>query len=380
MSTDPMQPDIGFYFDAMSTPLDTVSMQYRADGRFETIATLVETISEEWQRNNEQAAIDLDTLGPMLAEVQSTHPTDSNVDSLVLFYLALQDVRKGPWYTPSKVPPTRKAVPPTAKLTVFDVAGTAALSVLTAGRAGSPTTSTAPGWGLAQLTNSSLVAIKEVPYPACVPFNASYRAGAATLVNMINQTPGKFAMVGTSQGAMVITSVYDEIYSGKLSSRNGDFLQGITYGNPCRKAKSIAPGCVDPGGHGINVNSWLQSSVDSRWWDFVNPGDPAACNGAGPWNVGGITYDYSGSNGTWTASLFAKMCKNFNGNLAALIGQLQNPPQNIAALAISLFEVLTGVTVGPHTTYGQTTPIAGNPLTCAKLAAQQLMAIAASLP
>jgi hypothetical protein len=103
MPTDPMQPDIGFYFDAMSTPLDTVSMQYRADGRFETIATLVETISEEWQRNNEQAAIDLDTLGPMLAEVQSTHPTDSNVDSLVLFYLALQDVRKDPWYTGSSI-------------------------------------------------------------------------------------------------------------------------------------------------------------------------------------------------------------------------------------------------------------------------------------
>jgi hypothetical protein len=41
---------------------------------------------------------------------------------------------------------------------------------------------------------------------------------------------------------------------------------------------------------------------------------------------------------------------------------------------------LTGVAIGPHTTYGKTTPIPGNPLTCAQLAAQQLTAIAASLP
>src|SRR5271170_3581739 len=202
MPTDPMQPDIGFYFDAMSTPLNTVSMQYRSDGRFEAIATLVETISEEWKWNNEQAGIDLETLGPLLAEVQSSHPTDSNVNTLVLFYLALLAVRNGPWYTPAKVPPAPKAVPPIAKLTVYDVAGTSALAVLTAGRAGSPTTSTAPAWGLAQKIKSSPITIKEVPYPACVPFDASCRAGAATLVNMISQTRGKFAMVGTSQGAM----------------------------------------------------------------------------------------------------------------------------------------------------------------------------------
>ncbi len=380
--TDPTQPDLGFYFDAISTPLSTVSRQYHSDGRFEAIATLVESISEEWQWNNEQAVTDLDRLGPMLAEVQSSHPTDSNVNTVVLFYLALLDVRNGPWYTPSKVPPTPKAVPPPAKLTVFDVAGTSALAVLTAGRAGSPTTSTAPAWKLAQLTKPSLVRVKEVPYPACVPFNASYQTGVATLMNMISQTPGKFAMVGTSQGAMVIAAVYEEIWkpNGKLHSRNGDFLQGITYGNPCRQAGSVPPGCVDPGGHGINVNSWLQSGVDKRWWDFANAGDPAACNGGGPWTVDGITYDYSGLNGSWTASLFAEMCKNFGGDLAALIGRLQNPPYNVAALAISLFEVLTGATVGPHATYGQTKPIIGNPSTCAELAAQQLMTIAVSLP
>jgi len=239
---------------------------------------------------------------------------------------------------------------------------------------------TTPSWHLAQFTNPSLITIKEVPYSACVPFNPSYEAGAATLVNMITDTTGKFAMVGTSQGAMVISSVYNTIRNGELQGRNADFVQGITYGNPCRQAGSIAPGCVDPGGCGINVNSWLQSGVDSRWWDFVNPGDPAACNGAGPWTVDGMTYDYRGSNGLWTAELFAEMCQNFNGDLIALIGQLVDPPANIADLANALFETLIGVSVGPHTTYDRTTPIAGDARTCAQLAAQRLMTIAESLP
>jgi hypothetical protein len=268
----------------------------------------------------------------------------------------------------------------TAPLTVFDVAGTSAVAVLTSGWLGSPTAQTTPAWHLAQLTDPSLITIKEVPYKACMPFNPSYQAGVATLVDMINQTPGKFAMVGTSQGAMVISCVYDKIRNGELQSRNSDFRQGITYGNPCRKAGSIAPGCTDPGGAGINVDSWLMTSVDNRWWDFANPGDPAACNGAGSWTVDGFTYDYSGSDGVWTATLFKEMSQNFNGDLNglnALIGQLADPPVNIFDLAFSLYETLIGVTIGPHTTYDRTTPIANNPATCAELAAQQLTSIAA---
>ena len=96
-------------------------------------------------------------IDPMQPDVQAGHPTDSNVNTLVLFYVALQGVLSGPRYTPSHVPPAPTTVPPTPRLTVFDVAGTAALAVLTAGRTGSPTTRTAPSWRLAQLTNPSLI-------------------------------------------------------------------------------------------------------------------------------------------------------------------------------------------------------------------------------
>jgi hypothetical protein len=387
MSTDEIPPDIGFFFDAMSAPLDKASMLYEKDDRFRAIAVLLETISAEWTRDNARTGIDLDRLGQTLADVQQNHPGDANVNSLVRFYLALTGVRSGPWYAPSPAPPAPTAAPPTprrltatptATLTVFDVAGTSALSVLTGGRAGAPTSQTVPAWGLATLTDPNLITIVEVPYPACVPFNASCQAGVTTLKTLIDQkTTDKFAMVGTSQGAMVVSQVYDTIL--KTGCHDDDFVQGITYGNPCRKQGSIAPGCVDPGGYGINVDSWLQPEVDGRWWDFVNPGDPAACNGAGPWLVNGFPFDYRDSIGEWAALLFWEMCNNFSGNIGALIAKL-NPPLTMLTLVISLVDTLTGAGLGgPHTTYDQTTPISGNSSTCAELAALQLTDIAKSL-
>jgi hypothetical protein len=381
MSTDEIPPEIGFYFDAMSGPLADASAQYNTDDRFQTIATLLATISAEWTADPAQTSSDLDTLGQTLTEVQLSHPTDSNVASLEQLYLALQGVRSGLSSTPSASP---MAVPAPAKLTVFDVAGTSVKSVLSFGL-DHPTAQTPPSWNLANLANSNptLITIKEVPYPACVPFNASYQAGAASLISMINNMTGPFAMVGTSQGAMVIASVYKRLLdpNDALHSRNGDFLQGITYGNPCRQPGSIAPGCADPGGWGINVDSWLQSNVEPRWWDFANPGDPAACNGAGKWNVGGIPYDYRGSIGNWSALMFSEMCRNAIGNFFALLPQLQNPPPTILGILPAVFETLIGASAGPHTTYDKTTPNGAQPgLTCTQLAAQQLLTVARSIP
>jgi hypothetical protein len=379
MSTDENQPDIGFFLDAMSGPLAAASALYPSDARFHSIATLVETISTEWTGDNAQTDSDLDSLGQSLLDVQQSHPTDSNVHSAVQSYLALQGVRSGPWRTPVKPPLAPAAALPTAKLTVFDVSGTSALSVLTGGAAGT-TAQSPPSWNLAGLIDPNLITIKEVPYPAGMPFNNSYQKGVTNLEAMITNTPGPFALVGTSQGAMVIAAVYDAVRkgTGALASRTGDLRQGIAYGNPCRKRGSIAPGCADPGGYGINVDSWLQSVVDPNWWDFVNPGDPAACNGAGPWNVDGVPYDYRSGIGQWAATLFAEMCTTFSGNPATLIAGL-NVPLNIVPLATALFGTLIGATVGPHTTYDKTKPKSGSPLTCTQLAANQLMDIAGSL-
>jgi hypothetical protein len=155
-----MQSDIGFYLDAMSGPLDAATTQYEADDRFHTIATLVETVSAEWTQDDAQTGSDLDTLGQSLLDVQQSHRTDSNVNSLVEFYLSLQGLRSGPSHIPTKPPLAVPATQSTAKLTVFDVSGTSALAVLTAGRVGSSTAQTVPSWNLATSTNPSLIAIK----------------------------------------------------------------------------------------------------------------------------------------------------------------------------------------------------------------------------
>jgi len=104
MSTDEMPPDIGFYFDAMAAPLDDASTQYNTDDRFQAIATLLATISAEWTGDDARTSSDLSTLGQTLADVQQSHPTDSNVASLEQLYVALQGVRSGPSSTPSKPP------------------------------------------------------------------------------------------------------------------------------------------------------------------------------------------------------------------------------------------------------------------------------------
>ncbi len=130
MSTGEMPPEIGFYFDAMSAPLADASTQYKDDDRFQTIATLLSTISAEWAGDPAQTSSDLDTLGQTLLEVRLSHPIDANVTSLERLYLALQAVRSGLSSTPSESPMT---VPSTAKLTVFDVSGTSGQSVLSFG-------------------------------------------------------------------------------------------------------------------------------------------------------------------------------------------------------------------------------------------------------
>ncbi len=380
MSTDELPPEIGFYFDAMSPPLADASTQYNTDDRFQTIATLLATISAEWTGDPARTSSDFDALGQTLTDVQQSHPTDSNVISLMQFYVALQGVRSDPHYAPGKPPPAPHLVPAGTKLTVFDVAGTSAASVITAG--GVPTTAqTPPSWNLANMVNTSLITVKEVPYPACVPFGTSYLAGANKLVTMISQMTGPFAMVGTSQGAMVIASAYQTLLdnSAPVAGRIDDFKLGVTYGNPCRKMGSIAPNCKDPGGQGINHESWLMTTVDpDRWWDFVNPGDPAACNGGGPWTVNGMPYDYSGQIGDLAAGMFLEMYRSFSGDLGALLADL-NPPPNLVLVLITVFNTLFGV-AGPHSTYDKTTPDSTQPgVTCTQLAVNKLNSIAAAL-
>jgi hypothetical protein len=104
--------------------------------------------------------------------------------------------------------------------------------------------------------------------------------GVNNLKALIEQLPPgrKFAITGASQGAMVISRVYEEIRGGTLAARDADLLAAVAFGNPRRYPGWSIPGGTAPGG----VNSRgaygddIMDEPDSRWWDFVNTGDIVA--------------------------------------------------------------------------------------------------------
>lgn len=102
---------------------------------------------------------------------------------------------------------------------------------------------------------------------------ATVDLGVAQLTTAIQQTPGKFAIVGMSQGAIVASEVYKQLLGGSLADRNDDLLAGITFGNPEREGGHTIPGGTDPGGHGIAASDHRLAGTESRWWDFADPND-----------------------------------------------------------------------------------------------------------
>lgn len=118
--------------------------------------------------------------------------------------------------------------------------------------------------------------VVEIPYLggiADIYNELSIGDGVTRLVDAINNTPGKFAITGMSQGAAVASEVYKRIVGGDLSHRSGDFLGGMMFGNPFREAGHTIPGGTDPGGHGIAGSSHRLSGSETRWWDFSDPED-----------------------------------------------------------------------------------------------------------
>lgn len=104
--------------------------------------------------------------------------------------------------------------------------------------------------------------------------------GVTNLVAAINALPAgtKFAVCGTSQGAIVVSRVYDMVRAGTngLAGRDADMIAGVAFGNPRRAPGwSIPGGVAPPNSRGVLVTD-IMPTPDERWWDFVNTDDPAA--------------------------------------------------------------------------------------------------------
>lgn len=113
-------------------------------------------------------------------------------------------------------------------------------------------------------------------YPAAsFPMGNSVQQGRAELKRLIRERPGKIALAGYSQGAIVTTLTYlldlrDP--RGELHDRLPDVVASVTFGNPCReKGKANGnrlAGIPIPEGRGI-ADTLLTDTPD--WWmDFAH--------------------------------------------------------------------------------------------------------------
>lgn len=113
-------------------------------------------------------------------------------------------------------------------------------------------------------------------YPAqAFPMGPSVEMGRAELKRLIRERPGRIALAGYSQGAIVTSMVwmYDILNpAGELHDRVNDVVASVTFGNPCReKGKANGnrlAGIPIPAGRGI-ADDRLENTPD--WWlDFAH--------------------------------------------------------------------------------------------------------------
>lgn len=182
-----------------------------------------------------------------------------------------------------------------------------------------------------------------VAYPATLyPMGPSIATGVTNTIAAINGRAGPFILVGTSQGASVISNVYDQIRHGALQARQGDFLAGVTMGNPRRQAGHTFPGCPDPGGRGIDEAPL--TDCEDLWWDFAITGDPVACTYAAP---------FSQLDSEWGTTIWEVLQRNYDGSPESVLNLLERPPANAAAIFAYILDAIRGLWdgrdhVGPH--------------------------------
>lgn len=115
------------------------------------------------------------------------------------------------------------------------------------------------------------------------------------MAKIIALPPGApFAIGGYSQGAAVMSSIYNEIRSGSLASRASSFLGGVMFGNPRRQVDFRGevggtwsgawdvPGS-NTGGHGSfpATGPWarLSGCEGTKWIEFAAPNDIITATG-----------------------------------------------------------------------------------------------------
>lgn len=109
------------------------------------------------------------------------------------------------------------------------------------------------------------------------PMGPSVELGRASLKKLIRNRPGKIALAGYSQGAMVTAMTFrHDILNprGELHDRLPDIVASVTWGNPCRE-KGVANGNRQmgipiPEGRGIADAADRLVDTPAWWYDYAH--------------------------------------------------------------------------------------------------------------
>ncbi len=162
-------------------------------------------------------------------------------------------------------------------LTVIEVGGTYQLWDPTP--ESPPTADPSSGWFNFYIGPNSphadLFNYQVIAYPGTiVQMQLSVDIAEAHIRTVLAETPGKFALIGTSQGGIVCSNIYDALRTGDLQDRRADFVGAFMYGNPRRQRDLVFPGCPNPmpGSGGLDLRRLL-TDCEGFWWEFARPGD-----------------------------------------------------------------------------------------------------------
>lgn len=223
------------------------------------------------------------------------------------------------------------------------------------------------------LLSPELWQYKRVPYPAQALFGGpSIEQGVDWVINDIkSRDPGTlFALGGYSQGAAVMSRVYNECRQGRLSDRRVDLRAMVTFGNPMRETNHTYPGSSGysgaadlagstRNGHGIfpaledipfnNVFGAERyvarfarlRNTEDLVWDFTYPAE--AVSGIGDTDVGKFMQFVSGQGLTLVPILGAALAIGLADAANKLVAQvIPGALQDAVTKVTKVVDALTG--------------------------------------
>lgn len=212
-----------------------------------------------------------------------------------------------------------------------------------------------------------------VEYPAFFPAEWSVATGVKNLTAAIRATPGKFALCGYSQGAIVSSRVYDELRYGSMQDRRDDLIAACMFGNPRREGGHTFPGGIEPGGQGMDPLRLV--NTEEFWWEFANGWEIPGSLGEDIFAT--CPYGEVGNNLTSVYQFFFNV---WDGDETDLIGRvldfLQDPIDGIIDIIAALLFALQTLGVG-HSWYEFSRPKLGSDLTAVELAIEYLNQVGA---